>query len=216
MEVAHPQGPTQAPQKMKMNVLLQKINASKSKSLWMLGAFLLLAIPAFAQSEAESSTSFLQVRTQGENYKTMYTMGVGEKMGVKTGEDSKWIRGKIMQIQDSSVTIGEQTVPLSTVTEVQTRLEGETVFAGIVVFILAAGLGLAGWFLGKAMIEGRPDTWWKWTLAILGAAFIVVLFPMFLIGTIMVWALSQKRFEIGRRMVLHVYKKKTPQPPKVD
>jgi len=169
----------------------------------------------FGQTEPESSTSYLQVRTQGQHYKNLVTLGVGEKLSVRQGKGSKMVHGKITAIQDSAVVIDETTVPLASVTELKTRLEGETIFAGCIMFLIAAGLGLLGWVFGKAMFSGGLTKWWEWTLVVLGALFVVLFGPVALIGSFIVWALSRKHYKIGERLKLEVFQKSN-QPAPID
>lgn len=169
-------------------------------------SFFLLSF-LFGQSQPESSTTYLEVRTQGEHYKTMTSVSVGEKLAVRQGKGSKMIHGKVTRIEDSTVVIGETSVPLSSVTELNTRLEGETLLAGFLLFLVACGLGLLGWFFGRAMLTGRITTWWEWTLAVLGALAVVIFGPVVLLGSIIAWAFSRKHYKIGDRLKLQVYRK---------
>jgi hypothetical protein len=161
----------------------------------------------FGQSQPESSTTYLEVRTQGEYYKTMTSVTVGEKLAVRQGKGSKMIHGKITSIEDSTVVIGETRVPISSVTELNTRLEGETLLAGFLLFLVACGLGLLGWLFGRAMLTGRLTTWWEWTLVGLGALLVVIFGPVVLLGSIIAWAFSRKHYNIGQRLKLFVFKK---------
>ena len=181
------------------------------KRLQLVGLTFIFSLSLFSlllgQSQPESSTTYLEVRTQGEHYKTMTSVGVGDKLAIRQGKGSKMVHGKITSIQDSTVVIGETAVPISSVTELNTRLEGETLFAGFILFLVACGLGILGWLFGRAMLTGKLSTWWEWTLAALGALAVVIFGPVVLLGSIIAWAFSRKHYNIGPRLKLHVYKK---------
>ena len=160
-----------------------------------------------AQTEAESSQNYLSVQPDSGRGKSRYAVNDGDRVRVQVEGQDKWVRGKVSAIADSSFHVGSQAVAVSQVRQLRGRTDAGTVWAGCLLFFMALGLGFLGWVFGRALLTKRPDNWWQWTLVALGALGVVILLPIALLTALVLWALSQHHYTLGKGLVLKVLKK---------
>jgi hypothetical protein len=166
--------------------------------------WLCLAVPASAQSEPESSAAALDVRANAMTNKLRHSYHVGDRLKVQVDSQATWIRGRLLQIQDSSLVIGENAVQISAVTRLKSTPKWGNLWLGNLMALLLLGSGFAGWLLLRAMLKKVPTVWWQWTLLGLGLVVAIALLPVLFIFALLAWAFASNNYEIGDASHLEV------------
>jgi hypothetical protein len=165
---------------------------------------LLAAGTLAAQSEAESSTSVLEVRANAMVNKLRHSYEVGNRVKVQLDSADAWTRGRIQQIGDSSLTLGKATVPIAHITRIKSHPDAGNVILGNFLALLMLGAGFATGLLIKTIVDRQPLKWYQWVLFCAAAVVCVLLVPVFFVGAVVTWAFASRDYEIGSASRLEV------------
>ncbi len=164
----------------------------------------LLPMMLLAQTEAESSTAGLDVRTSSGKDYIKHTFYVGDRVRVVLRDSATKVQGRITAVRDSSISIYDRSVPIAEISFIKSPPESQTLWGGNLLLLLSLGAGFAGWIFLRAMIRKTPDNWWQWTLVALGLLLAVFLLPFFFLFALLCWAFASRKYLIGKGNYLQV------------
>lgn len=170
----------------------------------LLGLILFLPIGMLAQTQPESPTAVLEVRSNSIKGNLRHSYTVGDRVKVWQGDSAQPLKGPLTAIQDSLIVLKGQSVPLAKVTWLKSAPNWGQWWGGILMYILLLGAGLGGALFIKGMVQKKFHAWWEWTLAGLGLLAMLALIVVFFLIGILLWAFASNKFEIGDSSRLEV------------
>jgi hypothetical protein len=186
------------------------IDLLKYKTSLLLVTVFLAAGRLLGQSEPESSTSVLEVRSISAVYKLRHTYEVGDRVKVQVDSATQWQRGRILQIEDSTLTLPKTAVPISHITHIKSHPNFGNIFLGTFLALLMLGAGFATGLLIRAIVQKQPLQWYQWILFCAGALVCFLFVPAFFAGALVTWAFASRNFPIRNGTKLEVKRIKNP------
>jgi hypothetical protein len=165
---------------------------------------LLGPIGMLAQTQPESPTAVLEVRSNSIKGNLRHSYAVGARVKVWQGDSAQPLKGHITAIQDSLIVLNGQSVPLAKVTWLKSAPNWGQWWGGILMYILMLGAGLGGALVIKGMAQKKFHAWWEWTLAGLGLIVMLALIVVLFLVGLLFWAFASNKFEIGDSSRLEV------------
>ncbi len=170
--------------------------------LWLLLVWMPTTLTA--QSEAESSNGALDVHPHRGKDRIKHTFFVGDRVGVVAHEPAQKVHGRITAIQDSSIAIAYQVIPLQAIRSIKGPSDSMPFWMGNLMLLLSLGAGFGGWIFLRAMLRKSPNNGWQWTLVVLGLLLAIVLMPILLLATMFFWAFASHKFLMGKENYFQV------------